>query len=264
LDSARFIFKTLPSYKDDLTPTQYENALEWLLRTSLVDASGRIVLSPEKPAHQVLQSALVQLEPAWLADADLLIRDEGGLPIDVLELGALLGLDEKETLECVASTWRKYDDQAQRALGLAGELAMLEWLAGHVDADIVHVSEYDDTAGFDIALTRDGVAKARIEVKATRRADSLVFFLSRNEFDTMRRTPSWCLQVVSLDREDRLRSVGWIRADALESWAPADGSLGVWQSMRVSVPTDAITPGAAPPVRDLRRDKGVADRLPLP
>jgi len=250
LSSARSSLKTAPAYRT-LTPTQYESAFEWLLSRDLVSVSGEVLDSYGQPAAQVMRKAIDEMEPPWLADADSLIKQPADLPLDVLEIGEVLEMGQEDVFDEVKRAWRKFDDTAQRELGAAGELAMMGWLEEHCDGDVIHVSSYDDTAGYDIALEVNGARLARIEVKATRRIDSAVVYLSRNEFETMRRSPTWCLQVISLNAGGDIRSIGWLPSALLEDWAPRDRPGGVWQSMRLSVPIGELRPGSAPPVNSM-------------
>src|SRR5258707_446285 len=89
LEAARFILRTAPTYKNDLTPTQYELALEWLIKNRLVDAWGGVADPLGNPAQLVLIAAIDELQPSWLADADVLVPDTRDLPLDILEIGSL-------------------------------------------------------------------------------------------------------------------------------------------------------------------------------
>jgi hypothetical protein len=216
-----------------------------------LDENGRLTNEYLDPGVNVLREFLGDSEPIWLSDADSLIADAGELPLDVIEVGAVLDISGDAVFEEVQRAWRKFDDAAQRALGSAGETAMIEWLGEHSIAEVLHVSSFDDSAGYDIALRVGGTTKARIEVKATRRLDAVLIYLSRNEFQTMLRHPSWALQVVTLDPSGGIRSLGWLPPETIVEWAPADQSLGVWQSMKLVLPSSSLRNGPAPVVRAL-------------
>ncbi|MCW3493898.1 DUF3883 domain-containing protein [Microbacterium sp. SSM24] len=196
----------------------------------------------------MLEAAIETTCPPWLPDADSLIRGPEDLPIDVALLGDQLGLDEREIFDEIARVWRKYDDSAQRALGAAGETALVHWLEENVSARVVQVSLFDDAAGFDVALIVGGRAQARVEVKATRRADSVKVFLSRNELDTMRVHSNWCLQVVHLNADDTIRYLSWIAPETLLAAEPRDGLWASWQSMKITLPAHELRSGTAPPI----------------
>lgn len=249
-EGARLSLRTQPAARD-LTPTQYEIALDWLKAMHLFPLPPVRPPWARSPGAQVLGAAIAASKPLWLPDADSLIQSADDLPIDVVELGEQLGLDAAEIYDELKRVWRKFDDTAQRALGAAGEAALIDWLNENVEAEVVQVSAFDDTVGFDVALLTDRKVRARIEVKATRRDDSVVVYLSRNEVETMRAHKSWCLQVVQLDAEDRIRSLGWIPQDTIRDAEPRDARLATWQSMKMTLPAHALRPGAAPPVEAL-------------
>src|SRR5262245_17631979 len=88
-----------PSYTD-ITPTQYASALEWLSSTRLVvQATGKLELSelarqlPDEAGKELLfEHVIDSCKPAWLQDADALIRSANELPQDALDLAVSLGL----------------------------------------------------------------------------------------------------------------------------------------------------------------------------
>lgn len=249
-DSARLSLRTQSRFRD-LTPTQYEIALDWLRSKDLYPSSDIDESWNRTPGARVLGAAIEGREPSWLPDADSLIREPSDLPLDVVGLGQLLAMDPEEMYDEVHRVWRKFDDSAQRALGACGERAFMRWLENNVAARVVHVSDFDDTAGFDIALVVGGRVRARIEVKSTRREDSTVLFLSRNEIETMRRRSDWCLQVVHLDASDGFRFLSWVTPETILAGEPRDGPLATWQSMRMTLPASALQPGVPPPVEAL-------------
>lgn len=248
--SARTSLRTQVQFRD-LTPTQYETALDWLKTKSLDPAHSAPEYSTRSPGARVLGAALEASAPAWLPDADSLVRDPGELPLDVVELGKRLAVHPDEIYDEVKRVWRKFTDTAQRALGAAGETALTQWLEVNVNARVLHVSEFDDTAGYDVALIAGGRIQARIEVKSTRREDSVVLFLSRNEIETMRERDNWCLQVVHLDASDGIRSLSWVTPETILAGEPQDGLLASWQSMKMILPSEVLQPGVAPPIEAL-------------
>ena len=248
-DAARLSLRTQRHYRS-LTPTQYETALDWLKLANLypIDPSEAALRSS---GARVLGAAIAANAPPWLPDADSLIGNPDELPIDVAELGERLGLTGPEVLDEIRRTWRKFDDTAQRNLGAAGEIALSVWLDENVSARVIQVSLFDDTAGFDIALTDDRGVRARIEVKATRRQDSVVVFLSRNEVETMRTHIDWCLQVVHLDPANQLSQLSWVASETILDAEPSDGHHATWQSMKMTLPVHLLRPGVAPPIEAL-------------
>ena len=249
-DGARLSLRSQAGFKD-LTPTQYEIALDWLRARDMYPVREVSADWTRSAAARVLGAAIAATTPPWLPDADSLIRSPSELPIDIVELGEQLGLNHQEAFDEVKRVWRKFDDTAQRALGAAGEAALVHWLEENVDAKVVQVSLFDDTAGYDLALMIGERTHARIEVKTTRREDSVIVFLSRNELDTMRANTGWCLQVVHLNPDDSIRFLSWITPETIHAGEPRDGRLATWQSMKMTLPTHALRPGPAPPVEAL-------------
>jgi hypothetical protein len=250
---ARITFRTAARFRD-ITPTQYESALIWLQQHGLVDIGGALATASVSPGLQVLRAALQESKPIWLANADELIPDSSALPLDLLELGSLIGLGELDLHDEVLRAWRQFDDSAQAALGIAGELAMSSWLMKHTMAEVVQFAGQDDSVGFDFALRIDQRIVARIEVKATRRPNNVVFYLSRNEYRVMLKRQNWCLQLIQLDADGAISSLLWAPKEKLVGWAPKDGEEGVWQSMRLDLPLETLEHGPAPELRPFLRD----------
>ncbi len=253
LPQARTTFSTAASFRD-LTPTQYELAFSWLVQHGLLSPKGFRTDKVTLPEIQIVRVAIRQSEPVWLADADKLVPDASELPLDVLGLGTCLQVSESDLHDEVVRAWRVYDNSVQAALGEAGERAMLEWLRTNLpsDLEIVQFAGIDDSVGFDFAVAQDGKFAARIEVKATRRPNSVVFYLSRNEFHVMRTRPDWCLQIVQLDSRNSIVQMYWLSRNQIEAWSPKDGKMAIWQSMRFDLPVNTFQTGPAPEIRSLR------------
>lgn len=231
-----------------MTPTQYEGALSWLRASGLISESGRPALAGREAWQAIVEAYIAWSEPPWLPDADELIASVDDVPIDVVEICELLNADADNALVPIKRAWRKFDNLLQLELGRAGELALLEWLSSENCADVQHVSEVDDTAGFDIAATSGRGVSAHIEVKSTRRIDSIRLYVSRNEYETMRTDERWCLQIVRLNQNNDIDWLGWLDRDELSAWAPRDISDGSWASMKLTLPLRKIRLGAAPQV----------------
>lgn len=258
LDHCRSVFRASPAYRD-LTPSQYELALDWLRFNGVLTNDGQFGKRLLEPPSDILRLALEEANPPWLSSADSLVEGPGDLPIDVLELGNELGLDDSAIFECLTAAWRKHDDSARRALGAAGELAYIDWLTARTDATIEHVSFYDDSAGFDVAMLVGASVRAQIEVKSSRNADGFSFYLSRNEYRTMVGSRRWCMQLVLLDGRDDLLDLRWVQSADIREWAPKDTSLGDWESAKFSVPPHLLRSGAPPVVAELLRPNSIAN-----
>jgi hypothetical protein len=230
----------------DLTPVQYADALSWLRRTGLVDSSGRLTTKAlMAPSVQlaVLEAALEHSAALWMANADQLVRAADELPEDALAAGLALGLSELDTFATVQRVWGRVDTAERERVGFAGEVAVFDLLSAAIDGDIRHVAAYADGYGYDIAV--DTVSQsAHLEVKATTSRVQLRIFLSRNEYETMLRDPAWFLIAIRLDADLRPMAVASVSRQWIAETAPSDRlAAGRWESCRLFVPPDALTPG---------------------
>lgn len=237
--------RTAPRYRD-LTPTQYHNAFEWLKHLGVVNASG---LSPQfdgaSAAALVLSRYLEVINPAWLGQIDDLVRSSSDFPIDIVELIKKAEISESLVLEASRGVARKFDDQKLREIGRKGESLLLDELKGLTDKPTVWVSETDDTAGFDIFVgdLKDGV---EVEVKSTVVLSRVRFYLSRNEFQRMRSSDRWSLQIVVLD-DQGIAAVRYVDHAWIEQAAPHDvDEHSAWQSARFEVPPSQLSEGLHP------------------
>jgi hypothetical protein len=101
-----------------------------------------------------------------------------------------------------------------------------------------------DGLGFDIAVHAAGSVQ-HLEVKSTNRLHRLTFYLSRNEFEVMRRDDHWALVAVTLSEQLVLQSVRTISNEWIAACAPTDASAGggAWQVCKFEVPPEAILDG---------------------
>lgn len=221
----------------DLTPTQYETALQWLERTGLLgeDSNGA------PAAVRVYAKAVT--ETAWFGDTDFQVRNPGELPEDALVAAEALSLDPDEAFQHLVAAWGKVDTEARERVGSAGEIGLVDLLTQAVDAEVEQVSLWSDGLGYDIAVTAPEFA-SHLEVKSSTRRGRLTLYLSRNEFDVMRRDPNWALVAVTLSPELNVVAVRTIRSSWLTTAAPRDnGSGGRWQSCRFDIPAEETVPG---------------------
>jgi hypothetical protein len=236
------LLSTAPRYRD-LTPTQYQVALDWLRAIDLVDASA---VRDSAPVDHLLGIALEHYirasEPAWLDEFDQLVPSAQELPIDLEEMTAIAGLRDITVFEIAARVARKFDDARQKQIGLLGEKLFIDWIGQRSSAKIDWVSQTDDTAGFDIEV-RDAVHRAQVEVKATTSTSRVRFYLSRNEYKAMQRSFDWSLQIVVLDG-DSIANLFTVDRGWLSLIAPTDPTLaGKWESMTVVVPQAHLREG---------------------
>ncbi|MEU4572556.1 DUF3883 domain-containing protein [Nonomuraea sp. NPDC023979] len=242
----RALFASHSAYSD-ITPTQYAGALDWLQACGLVTEEGRVA-GPPGP-RSVMEAAL--RDALWLPDADLLVPGLVELPEDALRASQVLGLEPEDALAAVRHAWGKVDTETRSRVGSAGEQALVELLRAATDVPVHHVAAISDGYGYDIA-----VGDVHIEVKSTTRRGRLTIYLSRNEYETMRRDPAWVLTLVRLDRELRPVSVATVDNGWIETAVPTDRSeRGRWEAARFDVPGEAIRSGL-PSVGPLLRVQG--------
>lgn len=235
----------------DLTPTQYEAAYSWLGENGLLedlDSSAAV-------GELVFRAALASSSAPWLQDADVLVRGPEELPEDALRAADALDISENEAYEQVSAVWGKVDTEARALIGSAGELALVALLTEAADARIEHVAAYSDGFGYDIAV-HARLHSLHIEAKSTVRRGRLAFYLSRHEYETMRRDPAWQLVAVQLTQDHEIAAVASVAAEWISAQVPQDGGpFGRWEACRLDVPPDAVVPGIprlAPLLRDGR------------
>ncbi|MCB9440306.1 MAG: DUF3883 domain-containing protein [Mycolicibacterium sp.] len=234
----RALFRAHPAFAD-ITPTQYTTAYEWLQARGLLKASP----TTDDCVHVVFEAAI--REALWFRDSDLLVPEPNSMPQDGMFAAEALGIEPSEAFAIVHSCWGKVDTAERERIGAAGEYALISLLQSVPDVQVRHVAAVSDGYGYDIhAALLD--ATLHIEVKTTTRRGRLLIFLSRNEFEAMRRDPDWLL--VALRVSDAMRPIATATVD--RNWiamsAPEDQPGGRWESARLDIPHHAITPGIAP------------------
>jgi hypothetical protein len=226
----------------DLTPTQYGESLVWLHEAGLVGEDGRPAAGSQDP-FRIFEALLEASDPAWLADADLLIQSASEIPEDALVAAESLRLDARQALRSIRRTWGKVDLAARTAVGNAGEQLLIGLLQRYTNGDIDHVASWSDSHGYDISLT-GGEFESHIEVKTTTRLNRVSFYLSRNEFETMNSDPAWNLSVAVVNDSFRLLRLFTIDREWIRGAAPADVAGGArWDAARFEAPPDARIAG---------------------
>ncbi|MFF0126391.1 protein NO VEIN domain-containing protein [Streptomyces mirabilis] len=100
-----------------------------------------------------------------------------------------------------------------------------------------------DGLGYDISVERAEKA-LHFEVKTTNRRGRLAIYLSRNEYEVMCADADWQLATVFLDEAGRLAAVGIVDRGWIAGSVPVDSSAyGRWESVRLKVPSTAVSPG---------------------
>lgn len=244
VESARTVLRSNASYID-ISSTQYEAALEWLLEVGLWPQAME---SEDEPAahsrERIFAAALAHGSPAWLSDADVLVQQADEIPRDAAGLAQALGLSPESAHALIRQVHGKIDLELRSKVGLAGELALIHELERRWPASTDHVSLRSDGFGYDIALT-DETTTWHLEVKSTTRRGRLKIHVSRHEFETGLHDTNWRLVLVGLggDLATALAvcSVDFARLRVL---APADQHPnGRWGSMTLDLSPDRIDPG---------------------
>ncbi|MEU5715631.1 DUF3883 domain-containing protein [Streptomyces sp. NPDC020403] len=234
----RALFTTHADFSD-VTPTQYETAYSWLSENGLLEH----LQSSTTVRERVFRTAIASSGAVWLPDADFLVRGPDELPEDALRTAETLGIPESEAYEQVSAVWGKVDMEARARIGNAGELALVNLIAKVTDARVEHVAAHADGFGYDIAI-HSTQHPLHIEAKSTVRRGRTVFFISRNEYKTMCRDPTWQLVTVQLTQDLDAVAVASVASDWISAQVPRDiGVFGRWETCRLTVPPEALTPG---------------------
>ncbi|WP_351232848.1 DUF3883 domain-containing protein [Streptomyces sp. NPDC002133] len=234
----RALFTTHSDYSD-ISPNQYEAAYTWLQTTGLLDDLRSSVPGPRR----VFDAAIAHSGAPWLPDADLLVRGPDELPDDVLRAASSLGLNEGDAFGQLGAVWGKVDARERERIGAAGELALVELLETSTTARVEHVAAWSDGFGYDIAV-HSARHPGHIEAKSTTRRGRLTVFLSRNEYETMRRDPLWELVAIRLTADLKPEAIATVPKEWIADQAPTDQSRqGRWESCRLEVPPDVPVPG---------------------
>lgn len=232
---------------DGLTATQYSLAYDWMLRVGLVNRSGTVAPGQAflalGDAQSVLAAALVHESPPWLVDAEDLIPAAQDLPIDWAEAAEALGESADDFFALVKALGGKIDFDARAALGAEGEELVVRFLRRHPGVVADRVSLISDAFGFDV-VARRGDRRVHLEVKTVRPRRHARIYLSRNEFETMRRDRRWSLVLAIVGPDGTLVGLRTGSSPEILSGAPVDRAGGArWEVMRLRVRPDTWEPG---------------------
>lgn len=234
----RALFRAHPAFAD-ITPTQYTAAYEWLQGRGLLKLS----LTTDECVHAVFQAAIS--ESLWFPDSDLLVPEPNSMPQDGMSAAEALGIGPAEAFAILRSCWGKVDTTERARVGAAGEYALVALLESVPGLRIRHVATESDGYGYDIhAAMPDKIL--HIEVKTTTRRGRLSVFLSRNEFETMRRDPDWLLVVLRLNNALEPAATATVDRDWITLAVPEDRPGGRWESTKFDIPHHALTAGIVP------------------
>ncbi|WP_157179980.1 MULTISPECIES: protein NO VEIN domain-containing protein [Rhodococcus] len=223
----------------DIAPTQYDQGYEWLREAGLLEMGD-----PASPAaHRIFDAAVLHGQPFWLRDADDLVGSPDDLPADAIKAARTLNIDSEEAFSRIFSIWRKVDTEERARIGAAGEAALMDLLRSTTSARVEHVAAWSDAHGYDISASAPE-SELHLEVKSTNRRGRTKFYLSRNEYEVMRRDPRWRLVSVRLDEELKIIGIGVVSNSFISATAPIDRDpLARWDSVRLIVPDVEIEDG---------------------
>lgn len=168
----------------------------------------------------------------------------------LLAEGNSLAWQIAETVDPKGQRAKKFDSDKLADIGRRGEEAVLAALRDAVDIDhhklIRHVSEEDDTLGYDIRSPSVSGHRNQqlLEVKTTvRPQEKFRFYLSRNEYRVGKNNTNWAIVFVRLRNSTPIIE-GFIRADQLLGLMPRDASEEArWQTAEIELSTTRFTPG---------------------
>lgn len=234
----RAIFRAHPAFAD-ITPTQYAAAYEWLHSNGLL----RVALTADECGRAVFEAAI--REALWFPDSDLLVPEPNSMPQDGICAAEALGIEPLDAFALLRNCWGKVDTAERTRVGAAGEYALVSLLASMASLQVRHVAAESDGYGYDIhAAMPDDVL--HIEVKTTTRRGRLSIFLSRNEFETMRRDPHWLLVALRMNRALDPVAAATVDRAWLTAAVPEDRPGARWESAKFDVPQHALTAGIVP------------------
>lgn len=164
--------------------------------------------------------------------------------------------------EILLALGNRFDDSRNRAVGALGERAVLDAaraeLVGLGRNDLAeqvrHVSLISDQLGYDISAPLINGQLRLLEVKTTTQEDDagahINVFVSRNEFETGIKFPSWSLVVCRAIDVDKsaCEILGHCSAQSLSELMPRNRSGGCWEQARVELPRRSLIEGLPSPL----------------
>lgn len=202
-------------------------------------------------ARDLVRATILDSAPAWLSAATARgdVRQEF-LPEGAERLFADMFDDEDRDAILLAAA-SKFDETALRALGEAGEEAVLaacrSFLAERGRPDLARqvrrVSLISDAMGWDISAPNLAGQVCRLEVKCFRGRDPTVY-LTRHEFNVGLRQSRWYLVLSRSTGDSVPEVVGWTTLAPLIPRMPEDVSRSAkWQVAKVHISESDLQPG---------------------
>jgi len=173
--------------------------------------------------------------------------------LDKIEPALASGLSEAWALEnFFPVAFRKFQDNSEflTEVGLRGEEYVISILEASLSADriklIKHVSQYNDSAGYDIfAPSISGNNQGYLlEVKTSvRNSDLMTMFISRNEVDVALKNKNW--RLVGVEINDGIpRLLGYLHSADFVNLLPIETSKQVhWTNLRMQFAKDTFLRG---------------------
>lgn len=241
----------------DLTPTQYAAAFDWLVEIDLIDLTGRTRPNgPVSLAERALEAVLERANPAWLADEGVL-SDLDDLPVDLVQAAECLFVPLDEARRLAQARAGKVNTERRALVGAMGERLFVELLRRCTPHKVSHVSLDSDHWGFDVRIA-DGSLEWFVEVKTSAPGPRLEFFLSRHEVEVAKNEERWSLVVVRLKSDEEIGSLAVIDRTWILDAGPIDKvPSSRWDSARLRPDGSALTPGLT--VLNLTPVPGIAD-----
>jgi hypothetical protein len=228
-----------------LTATQYATALEWLSGLGVIDGDGHLRAADSSSSIESLlfSRCIEALRPPWLIDADLLVPSPAELPVDVERLAGVFALTDDAAFVAVQNTNRKVDSEIRAQIGARGELGLIALLEEKWPGSTTHVSAFDDSAGYDIALDLPEGCW-HIEVKTTTRKGRLSIHLSRNEYATGYYDDKWVLAIVGLTDGAVTALATMHSRDSLDMRVPRNvHAMGRWEVCGIDLRCEDLSNG---------------------
>lgn len=141
---------------------------------------------------------------------------------------------------------KKFDDAILKQIGLQGEIAFIEFLNSLTEPpkELLHVSLFDDTLGYDVRATSNSGVVTYYEVKTSSRPESKTFqfYLSRNEHKVSRELSGWKLACMKVN-SGKTSFIGFCPTEFIEDTMPRDASQQVmWAVAKANVPIAVLEP----------------------
>lgn len=227
----------------------------WLTRDGEVlipsDRCRALPNDEEDVARELVRTTILDVTPTWLG----VVVARGEVRAELLpeQVAAVLmdTFDAEERDAILRAAAAKYDDAALRAIGDAGEEAVVIASQAFLEAEgrpdlagrVRRVSLISDALGYDVTTPDLAGRECRIEVKCYRGRYPR-FYITRNEFEVGLRLPGWYLVLCRFVPDSAPRIVGWMTLAPLIGKVPVetDGSV-TWQLVRVRLRESDLRPG---------------------